>query len=257
MEPLISFVISARSNCYLLRRTLDSLEAQRKKNFETILVCEAGISLAPLKPFFSKHILVKEGLPWAWSMNQGLVGARGSYVQFLFPGDCLLSGQTTERIEELLLEKKEADIICCPLLERDEGQVLSTEAFLLDGDWLRKGKIHVESHSFIFRRSLLRFWGGFNQRYWHRPIFDMLCKMALQQPLRTAYAGRVFVESDCKSKVLKEICAHGSETCRILYRHFGWKAAIGWLIIQDYPKLLRWAKAGVKKVFGFRIGEES
>jgi glycosyltransferase involved in cell wall biosynthesis len=119
MNPLISVIIPAYNRCHELKRALDSLALQSRRDFETI-VCDDGSSedLKSVVSTFEKHIDVRyirienSGGP-ARPRNTAVAVARGEWVSFL-DSDDWWDANRLERVAEVL-ENENVDFLYHPL----------------------------------------------------------------------------------------------------------------------------------------------
>jgi len=245
-----SLILLVRGNRYLLPLTLDSLNRQSDASFEVILLDGEGsgrLSQISLN-YPALSICVKEtpGKSLGEMMNLGLYAARGKYVQFLEPGERYISQHGLSYLSQLLQETGQPQLIYSSFLKRGPGEAPQAVSFSLNRDLLKKGAV-IRSSWFL--KKALQELGGFDGRFSHRPSFDLLCRYFLKKGMRAVYSRRVLIDAEPHSRIAREVLGYTSETCRILFRHFGLWHALRWIFVQDHLQMLRWALSFVKQAF--------
>lgn len=212
-----SLNLLCRGRSHLLTSTLDSLKSQ-SGSFEIILLDGEGTGrLHELAARYEGlNIRVEKALKLnlAEMMNLGVSISRGKYVQFLEPGDRYISQYGLSFLTELI--QKEPTHIAARCVLQD-----------------------AQSH-WLLRKSVMDS-GGFDEKLSFRPMLDLLCRFE-KSGIKPLLCGRVLVDSP------KEPTGSTFETCRVLYRHFGLKYALKWLI-QGRSNTLRRAATFVKEAF--------
>lgn len=212
-----SLNLLCRGKSHLLPLTLDSLKAQNG-SFEVILW--DGEGAAKLQDIACRyegiHIRVEngKGKNLAQMMNLGLSHSQGKYIQFLEPGERYISQYGFSYLGELL--------VAAPLLISARGVEQGTQ-----------------SHWFL--RSKLIEMGGFNEKIHFRPLFDLLCRLK-KQGVEPLICSRVLIDGP------QEPMGPILETCKILYRHFGFAYVLKWLFL-GHSQNLHKAAAFFKNAF--------
>jgi hypothetical protein len=248
-KPLISIVILVKEDPHLLHLTFESLVSQEVKNFEVIVLDRRG-SRSPIGLFSELPFLLEEAKegPISEVMNQGLLLAQGTYVQFLFPGDRFLSQQATAYLSELAESSHFPTVIYCAFILRDPDLAPRAEAKPLHLELLRKGMSPTLPRSYWFLKSAIQ-GRGFTLECHHRPAFDLLCTLMADQSTRVVYTRRVLADYEWRRKKAGEMVGYAMETCHILYRHFGAWHALRWLFVQDHVRMWRWTWKLIKQAF--------
>jgi len=245
--PLLSVVVLADSQYHFLFQTLESLSFQEVKNFEVILLdAREPSEWLKFQADFPISTWKMEGKTVGSAMNQALFLAKGSYVQFLSPGERFLSHQATAYIGQIALENNRPELIYGAFLEKDPTKPPRAAIFPLN--LVEKGIAPTNLHAHWFLKNALDAIGGFNPHYNSRPSFDALLSL-LQQRARAVYAKRVFVDCERRRTTALETAGFAFETCKILYRHFGLWPALRWLFVQDRALLIRRASNWLKHAF--------
>jgi glycosyltransferase involved in cell wall biosynthesis len=212
-----SLNLLCRGRSHLLTSTLDSLKPQSGA-FEIILLDGEGTGrLNELAARYgSLNIRVEKALKLnlAEMMNLGVSISRGKYVQFMEPGDRYISQYGLSFLTELI---------------QNEPSCIAAKCVLQD----------AQSH-WLLRKSILAL-GGFDERLSFRPMLDLLCRFE-KQGIKPLLCGRVLVDSP------KESMGSNFETFRVLYRHFGLKYTLKWLI-EGRSNIFRRVAAFVKDAF--------
>lgn len=245
--PLLSIAILADSHHHFLFQTLESLAQQEEKNFEVVVLDarEAYDWINYQSSFPISHYKM-EGKTSGAAMNQALSLSRGAYIQFLRPGERLLSRQATSYIGQLATENNCPEIVYGAFLEKDPERPPRAATYPLH--LLKQGVAPTSLHAHWFLRSALVSIGGFNPSYTRRPSFDALCAL-LQNHSRAVYTRRVFVDCERRRSTAAETAGFAFETCKILYRHFGLWHALRWLFVQDRALMTRRLWKGIKNAF--------
>jgi glycosyltransferase involved in cell wall biosynthesis len=249
LEPLFSLVVLVQNNRHLLPLTLDTLKAQEAV-FEVILL--DGEGSGRLNEYVASYpelpIRVEEmaGANKSELMNRGLSASRAKYVQFLTPGERYLSQQGLSYLSELIAEGHEPQLVYSSSLAR--GPELSPQVvnFPLNLDLLRRG---TAARSLWFCKAAVLKAGGFDARLTHRPSFDLLCRLFSRQKVRAVYSRRVLTDAEPHRPFAGEVIGYANETCRIVYRHFGFWPALKWIFVQDQFPVFLWAFALLKQAF--------
>ncbi len=213
-----SLIILCRGRRHLLPLTLDTLKAQTGA-FEVILLDGEGTGrlseLAHRYPELKIKVQEATGYTLPRMMNRGVELASGRYVQFLEPGDRYISQHGLAFLTELIGQRP---------------YFITAQSVAPD----------VQSHWFS-RKNILES-GGFDEKLSYRPLLDFLFR--LQKKGETPLV--------C-SRVIVDKVAEGAggltETCKILYRHFGLWHALKWIWGQDHSQLLHRAAGRIKQAF--------
>ncbi len=193
-----SLNLLCRGQSHLLPSTLDSLKLQ-DGSFEIILLDAEGTGrLHNLAGRYEGLKIRVENAPnrnLAEMMNLGVELSRGKYIQFLEPGDRYISQYGLSYLTELI--QKEPEMISAIDVSRE-----------------------ARCHWFL-KSNIIKL-GGFDEHLSFRPMLDLLCRFE-KEGIEPLSCGRVLVDSP------KEVGGPLLETCKILYRYFGFKHTLKWL----------------------------
>ena len=250
MQELLSIVLIAQRSRHLIDVTLDSLAEQEEKNFEVILLDLVGSA----HEFADEHRFVLktyevEHQSLSLLMNRGLELAQGAYVQFLFPGDHLLTSEATRSIARLASENHSPDLIYCAYLQRDPKFLPRAATHPLDLKLLKKGMTLTMPRTYWFLKESVRALGGFDPRCQYRPSFDLLCRLIADQKMRTVFTRRVLTDTEWHRRSAAEAIHYATDSCRILRRHFGLFCALRYLFVQDHRQMARSTRNFLKEAF--------
>ena len=158
-------------------------------------------------------------------MNEGLGLARGKYIQFLEPGDRYISQHGLEFLSTLVANNPH--LVYANSLSR--GAVSSSDFISTRSPWFLKSKLFEL--------------GGFDRRLSECPAMDLLCRLFQDRKTEAVYCRRVLIDTEMDPKVPVR------ESCKVLYRHFGFWHTLKWVFLQDRSQILRRTAAFVKAAF--------
>lgn len=208
-----SLIILCRAQRHLLPLTLDTLKPQ-SGSFEILLLGSDGDEqmneLVKNYPELKIRMFPSSGQSLSQMMNEGTELAFGRYVQFLEPGDRYISHHGLAFLTDQIKSH--------PQLITEKG-----------------------SSCWLDRQTVLQL-GGFDEKLSFCPMQDLLYRFQRLGIVSIA-SRRVLVDSTHPPV--------GSirETCKILYRHFGFWHVIKWIFIQDRSQLFERARAFFKESF--------
>jgi predicted glycosyltransferase involved in capsule biosynthesis len=169
-KPLISIILLSHSTCtHLLTQTIDNILAQKKKNYELILILspkaewENRIIHGYLKSLTQIYVSISSNI--AFMMNRGAKFAKGAYIHFLVPGDYFLSLYATEKFESFVRDKSFPDLVETDCLLQGEGGSMEVSHFSCDDIKLKNGYIPRMTQAFLIKKEIVEELGGFDQRY--------------------------------------------------------------------------------------------
>ncbi len=251
--PFFSIVLIVPDSYHLVLVTVNSLCEQTFQDFELIVV-EHGLPESDME-------MLKNSLPQitkihssylqdhARLMNKGLGFAKGKYVQFLLPGDVLLSKHVLLELKKKVEENDFPQIVASGYLDREEkktGDVICRPLLL---DVLKKGQMPTRLQSIYFLRIVLEEAHGFNKRYQYREDFELLCRLLKNKKRKIFFVPRIFVDYVFRRKNTKQFLGVEWETMRVLYRHFGVVTLFLWLFFQNHFHLFEWWFRSIKQDF--------
>lgn len=212
-----SLNLLCRGRSHLLPATLDSLKGQNG-SFEILLLDAEGSGRIQELPrqYEGLNIRVENAkrCNLAQMMNLGVAQSKGKYIQFLEPGERYISPHGLSFLKEMI--EKEPHLI--------SARGVSHEA---QSHWLLRSKILEE--------------GGFDEHLSFRPMLDLLCRFE-KLGVEPAVCSRVLVDSS------QEAVGSILETCKVLYRHFGFKYMCKWLV-ENYLNKMRGLTSSLKNAF--------
>lgn len=238
--PKVSIIIPTRNDAKKIGFTLDSLIAQDYPDFE-ILVIDAASSdrtIEIVKSFRNEkiHLSSVSSSNRFEMLNKGIFLARGSYLNFIFPGDYYLNPFTLQVMMHFALAKDRPKLVYCGCFIREgskEPKVLFKHFTL---EQLKCGKQPTSLQSCWFHRMVFHEIGKFDARYQVRGGFDLLSRFMLYERLSYAGLRRILTEYDLRDIAQETLFRHFYETLRIILRHFGVKAMLSWLFRQNDAK---------------------
>ena len=249
-DVLFSIVVLVKKNLHLLPLTIESLKVQDRGSFEVLLIDPLGSGrFVEFAKKFSMPIRVIEsvGRTDAELMNRAVGEAQGRYIQFLYPGDRYISQQAISYLSELVHESPH--LVYSAFLQRDFEKPPQAISFPLNIQSLQKGDFPTMYRSSWFLKEKILEMGGFNERLTYRPSFDLLCRLFLGSEARALYTRRVLTDYEPSKSTSHSMVGYAAETFRILYRHFGIKAALRWFLVKDRSWLIRWTLHFIKGAF--------
>lgn len=237
-SPFFSIVVLVRGGLHLIPLTLHTTQLQCEKDFEVILISNVREEIAYLYPNFRLFQMRGANIPEM--MNEGTRVAKGRYVQFLNPGDRILSCLGLSYLRQLIQERNEPHLAYSGCLMQETDESPRAVSFPFNRETLEKGVFPRFSHTSWFRRDTLIELKGFDETFIYRPSFEFLCRLYRKNDLRVVSSRRVLTDSESIWVSPKEMVGYVQETCRILYRHFGLWSALRWIFVQDHLQMLRW-----------------
>lgn len=219
-----SLIILCREKRHLLPLTLDTLIPQAA-SFEVILLDGEGSGRLnehiERYPQLKMRAINASGRTLPEMMNEGIRLSNGKYVQFLEPGDRYLSQHSLSFLTTLI-DKKPHLVYGSSLSHRD---ITHDELIMARCPW--------------YLRSKLLEIGGFDKKFSQLPALDLHCRLSRDTSLQTIACRRVLIDAPTAKIPLRE-------TCKILYRHFGFWHAFKWVFVQDrshlFQRLVRFLK---------------
>lgn len=252
--PKVSFIVPTYNSALPLPRTLESLLDQEYPDFEIIVVdaSSSDRTIEVVKSYGSDRIRVysvSHYHPFEM-LNKGISLATGEYLNFLRPGDTFLSSKVIKWMMTLALSNNNPELIYAASLVRMRWSDISLWFSPLDREFLGYGEEPSFLESCFFEKNLFQEIGKFDTSYEMRSDFDLFCRFYLKGNLRTISTSRVIVDYDEKGVHRKEIWQHFKETWKILFHHFGFRAAFTWLLFQeDLEHVVTLSLRDIKKAF--------
>ncbi|MGK5594963.1 MAG: glycosyltransferase [Parachlamydiaceae bacterium] len=248
--PKVSIILPTFNNAHTIRTTLNSLLMQHYPSFE-ILVIDAGSkdrTLEIVKSYRTKliRIFAVSSYNRYEMLNKGISLSKGTYINFVFPGDYYISKENLHIMMGLAIRESFPDLVYCGCLIRDgksEAKLLYRPLLL---SVLKNGQQPTNLQSCWFKASLFRQIGKFDTGLQLRGGFDLFCRVIRQgRMVQFSSINRILLDYDLQGVTREMIVQHFKETLKILLHHFGIKAAIMWLFHQKDTKryLKSWWKS--------------
>jgi Glycosyltransferases involved in cell wall biogenesis len=252
--PKVTVIIPTYNSALLLPLTLESLLSQDYPELEIVVVDASSEdrTIEAVKSYGSEKIRVysvSQFQPFEM-LNRGISLATGEYINFLNPGDLYLFKGTLKFMMGLALSNGNPDVLCAASLVRVRGLEVSLWSAPLNLENLSYGEEPTFLKSCFFEKSLFQQIGKFDPSYRLRGDFDLFCRFCLKGDLKSVSTSRVVVDTDEKGLQRKEIWENFKETWKILYRNFGLKRALRWLMVQeDLQEFINLSLRDVKRAF--------
>jgi len=230
--PKVSVIIPTFDSASKVSYTIESVLSQRYPDFE-ILVVDAKSSdrtVEIVKGFRDEKIrlfIVSEAnLPQM--INHGITTASGFYINVLIPGYFYLHDRVLHTIMSFALDHSKPCLAYGGSIMREgrEDPEVLFHPFSLS--ILHKGRIPTRLSSMWFRTDRLRMHGKFNRVYSQRIGFNFLCHIVQCPELKVAALPYVLSDDVFGGKSLRKPWRHFVETCKIIFRDFGWIAMWRW-----------------------------
>lgn len=249
--PPISIVIPTLNSAQRIGITIESILAQRYPDFE-VLVIDGGSTdrtLEIVKSFRNEKVRLCSisGSGRYEMLNKGITIAKGTYINFLFPGDFYIHVETLMSMMKLGSENHFPDLIYCGCLLREASKDVKILYRLLSLKLLKRGQQPTSLQSCWFKSSVFEILGKFDTSLSLRGGYDFLCRFMLQGYLSFCSTKRVLTDYDLRGVTKQMVIRHFYETGRIVFRHFGAAATLKWLFRQnDTERYFRHAWKGIR-----------
>ena len=252
--PRATIVIPTFNDAKKIAITLESLIVQEYFDFE-ILVIDAASSdrtIEIVKSYQKDFIRLSSvsGYNRYEMLNKGIFLAKGTYINFVFPGDFYLNPKTMFTMMNFAVKKQRPALVYSGCLIREAEK--EVKIFLREFDLihLKKGQQPTSLQSCWFRKGVFQEIGKFNTHYQIRGSFDFFCRFIQQENLTHDFLKNYLIDHDLSDTTKKMIVRHFSETGQIIFKHFGLLAALRWLFYQkDVSRYMRYWMQSIKKSF--------
>ncbi|MBI5345650.1 MAG: hypothetical protein HZB76_00675 [Chlamydiae bacterium] len=249
LQPFISIILIIKDFAHLAPLSLESILAQKDKDFEIIIV-EGSVKKEHFFKGFTENIAQichVDDPNFTALMNKGLDLARGKYVHFMFAGDVYLSNNVIGYLKKIQ-EKSNFDLICSSFLLRQLDK--STEVINFSYKEYEKGKLPTRIQSCFFLKKTLKSFNGFDKRYLTRAGFDIICRFFQKIPQENiCFVPRVLTDYEYKKLPYKFRFLQAKETILVIYRNFGLLKALRWVCFHDRFSMIKIWLSGLKKAF--------
>jgi glycosyltransferase involved in cell wall biosynthesis len=234
--PKLTIVIPTYNCSQHITVTLESILNQHYPSFEIIVVDGSSTdrTLETIKRYSHDKIRIYSvsNDDRYVMLNKGISQATGLYINFLFPGDFYIYNRTLRHMMAHALEKEKPHMIYCGTLLRDGKKEVKTFFRPLTIDLLKNGQQPSSLQSCWFRADIFREIGKFNPSYKLRGGYELICRLYLNENLKTASTKRFLTDYDLRWVRWRLVFRHFWETFRIVYQYFGLFSLLRWLVVQ-------------------------
>lgn len=180
-------------------------------------------------------------------LNKGISQAVGVYVNFLFPGDYYIYGETLKFMMALALDHKKPSLLFCGTLLRDGRQEPKIQFSHLSIKLLRKGEQPTTLQSCWFRLDVFEIVGKFDPYYGLRTSMEWMCRFCKKGNLKAISCRRILIDYERRSVTRTALKRHFIDTFEVIKDHFGIWQAVKWLFNQrEWMQFIRGWWRGVK-----------
>lgn len=248
--PKVTIVIPTFNDAKKIGISLESLLIQDYPDFEILIIDAASRdrTLEIVKSFRDTRIRLSSVSDYNRyeMMNKGIFIAKGTYINFLYPGDYYLNRDTLKIMMQSA--KKRISLVYCGCVIREADKEVTTLFREFSLDLLKSGRQPSSLQSCWFHKNVFHEVGKFDSHYILRGGFDFFCRFLLYERLDHAGVKRVLTDYDLRDVTRKMLTRHFVETARILYKNFGFFTLIKWLFHQnDTKRYLRYSFRSLKK----------
>lgn len=240
--PLVSLIIPTFNDSKAITVTLEKALGQAYPNFEIIIV-DAGSTdrtLDVINSFFDTRVricTVADNERYEM-LNKGISLSKGSYLQFMLPGEFYLSEMVIRKAMQTALENGNPDLCYGASLRRHalaEPEVCIAD---LSEENLKRGIQPALLRSCFFQREIFRELGKFKNSYELRGDFEFFCRIAKDPAIKVNKSSRVYTDADYRQERKQELFLRFKETVQIIAKHFGWAAAFSFVFRKGELKRL-------------------
>ncbi len=251
-NPLFTIVILVPRFEHLLSVTLDSIISQTLQDFEIVLVEARELSkIEHILQSYSDipiELHVENETNQSILMNRGLGYAKGKYVHFLYSGDFYLSQHSLAYLKEMIEKHQDPDLLYCGYLVREQGVLPSVMIKPLSLEMIRKGDLPTIQQCCWYSKKTLEKHHGFDERFSCRTVLDYISAL-VKSDSRIVFVPRILVDYVLYGRLIRMNLRYLSETCHVLFRHFGFWRAFLWWFLQDHIRTLKMIFLVLRKVF--------
>jgi glycosyltransferase involved in cell wall biosynthesis len=247
LKPFFSVTVIVKKQPHLLSYTIESILAQKSKDYEINLIVDSIYDVRSVVKEYQKYLryvnFVKEkGI--SGMMNEGIMQAKGRYLQFVSSGDSYMSVRSIGEMVEFFKNNDYPDFAFSPFILRDNEILPKIEVRQFAAEYLKSGKIPTRLACSFFSIDILRDMHGFDKRYESRECFDLFCRLFTQSKSKFIFYPKVIVDYIPCQQTSQEAFMYYFETLMIVLRNFGFKEVLGEWIRGNYFTLFKlWLKS--------------
>lgn len=235
--PPVSLIIPTFNSAQSLGITIESLLSQDYPDFE-IIVIDANSTdrtLEILKSYRDERLRLHSvtGYNRYEMMNKGISIAKGSYLNFLFPGDYYIQHRTLRTIMRLAVQNNEPALMYCGCLLREAQRDVKILFRPLSLQLLKKGQQPTSLQSCWFQSYVFSTIGKFNTGFKLRGGYELLCRFVLEERLTHLACKQILTDYDLRGVTRRMVIDHFIETFRIILKYFGLSTSLIWLARQN------------------------
>lgn len=252
--PRVSVVIPSYNAAHPLALTIESLMSQEYQNFE-VLVIDGGSTDRTLESIRSCRderirVFSVSTTNHYEMINKGISQSSGEYLNMMFPGDYYLLNTTLRLMMELAMEHEKPHLLFCGSQVRDGVSGVHLMYRHLTPQLLKEGQQPTSLQSCWFRKDLFHEIGKFHTSYTQRGGYELLCRFSQHHHLKAVSTNRVLTDYDIRWVTSGQMIRHFTETLRVVFRYFGFWAAVKWVFIQkDTGRFVRLWFRSLKTAF--------
>ena len=246
MEPFFSIVIATHNSPDFLRKSLESIEAQKDVTKEVILIDSSSfdhcLEIAESSSIV-KHVYSMVYFHRYKMFNKGLQLASGKYVHFFYSGDFFLSSYSLKQLQSLIEKTEYPDAILGAGIVYDFYDGRRKIRGPISKKKLETGNLTTDLPACSFNAEKLRKMKGFNPDIYMRGGFELLSRYHTKPQMRFVTTNRVLTDHQFRVPTLDEYVKYNLETPRIIKTHFGFWKMLYYLFTHNYFLILRyWGK---------------
>ncbi len=254
--PKVSIVVPTFNSSRLITHTIESVLSQAYPDLELIVVDGGSTdkTLEIVGAYFDSRMRMctVAGYDPYEMLNKGISLASGDYLQFLIPGNYILSENSIKQQMATVCENHHPHLVYGAHVSH-EGEDTRVVKHPLREEILRLGIQPTTLSSCWFKKEAFQVAGKFDTRYKMRGDFDYFCRFVKEPSLVARSSTLVSCDTDLKELSRKELIVYFKETFRSIRKNFGFYAGIKWLFYQrELGKLMKLWFAQLKRAF---VGE--
>lgn len=252
--PRVTVVVPTYNDAKKIAITLESIIFQEYPDFEVLVIDAASTdrTIEIVKSFQNEKIRLSSvsGYNRYEMLNKGIFLAKGTYINFVFPGDFYLTRKTMQTMMSFAVKKQKPLLVYSGCLLREAQKEVKIFLREFDLAHLKIGQQPTSLQSCWFRRGVFQEIGKFNTHYQLRGGFDLFCRFIQHENLTHAVLKNYLIDYDLRDATKEMIIRHFYETARIIFKHFGFFAALRWLFLQkDISRYFSYWVQSFKKSF--------